>query len=114
MCGFVFSFRKSSTAEAPRRHVGQVGERSKTIRTSPEAALKAVGNGSKLLGVSHTNGGCPAGTLAPPWKCQPRTKTPTSASSARMPRGFFIGDRYRICQRACWQSLEEREGEEIR
>src|SRR3984885_11121346 len=111
MCGFAFCFRTSSTAEDPRRHVGHVGESSRTTRTSPDAALNAVRSWSKFADVSDTNGGCPAGTFSPPLKCQPRASSPMITTARILRRGFTVA-----CLKypqAHWQRLEEREEEEL-
>lgn len=91
MCGFGFRFRTSSTAEAPRRHVGHVGESNRTMQTSGEAALNDDRSCSKFPCVSATSAGCPAGTVPARYKYQPRASKPTTLTTAKIPRTFFIG-----------------------
>src|SRR6266478_3572384 len=51
-----------SAAEAPRRQVGQVGERSSTTRGPLLSASNAVSNSLTVAAVSVNSGGCPCGT----------------------------------------------------
>src|SRR5579859_7305972 len=51
-----FRLNRSSTAEAPRKHTGQVGDSSSTARVSCASPLKATLNASKFVGFSDTRG----------------------------------------------------------
>src|ERR1700733_1087530 len=51
------SLSKCSIADAPRKQVGQVGDKSSTNRASSPAPLKSCLNWSRLLRVSDRSGG---------------------------------------------------------
>lgn len=72
-------FSKSSSAEAPRKQVGQVGESRVSTRTFSAASSKLFANWLKLLSVSSSMGGCPCGTRRLPKTCQPRAAATTMA-----------------------------------
>jgi hypothetical protein len=80
-----FSFSStSSTAEAPRRQPGHVGDNRSTKRAFSALLLKSVLNCSGLFELRYASGGWPFGVRADHKKCQPserpRTK-PTSPST---------------------------------
>lgn len=60
------SFRMRSAAEAPCRQYGQVGDNSKSNRTSSFAALKAFLTSVTLRAVRLSSGAWPAGVWLPP------------------------------------------------
>jgi hypothetical protein len=74
-------FSRFSIAEAPRRQVGQVGDNSKTKRTSLVLLLKSRLNWSRLLGVSDVSGGWPGGVPFEPQRYQTIRSAVTIAAS---------------------------------
>lgn len=81
--------RSCSTAEAPRRHVGQVGERSKTRRGALGSRSKAASNTPKLAGESVKSGSCAGGVEeGRHWYIATSSKAAATARTAA--RFFFI------------------------
>ena len=64
-----------SAAEAPRRHVGQVGESSNTRRGPLESASKDSSNSFKFAAARVNSGRCPCGTEDGPHKYAPASSS---------------------------------------
>lgn len=78
-----------SAAEAPRRHVVQVGDSSSTTRGTPLSPSKAVSNSLKSPSVSVNSGGCPCGTDEGPQRYA-ATKRSSAATAPAMIAFLFI------------------------
>jgi hypothetical protein len=84
------SFSKPSMAEAPRKHVGQVGESRASTRTCCAESSKLFSNCVKLLSLSTAIGGCPCGRRRLPNTCQARKAATDSVNTPAKIRLLFM------------------------
>jgi len=80
--------RNFSAAEAPRRHVAQVGESKRMMRGSSAEESKALWNSLKFDADKTNSGGCPGGVLDGPQRYTPATSS--AATIIPMRRRFVI------------------------
>jgi hypothetical protein len=79
-CSFwsAYSLRSCSTAEAPRRHVGQVGESNNTRRGPSDAESNAAANSMKLATDKTESGCCAGGVFDGPQRYTPADVSKTA------------------------------------
>src|SRR5579885_3531379 len=97
-----------SAAEAPRRHVVQVGESSSTRRGTLVSPSKAVSNSPIFPALSVNSGGCPCGTDEGPQKYT-ATKRSSAARTPAMMAFLFIFPHRQDGRQEILRSAEETE-----